>query len=169
MRRLLLAGILIATSVSVFAQDGDTVLRIDMLINDGLYSNYDEITAESLGLTPEQRYQVFLNNEADAILPFVLNLLVGLGVGSFVQGDIGGGLLGVGLDVGGIAAFTFGYLAFANAAIGAYADPFNVPTEGLGVMLAGGAIISFSRIYQLIRPFTRAQRYNDDLRHALGM
>ena len=84
--------------------------------------------------------------------PFALNLLLGLGIGSFVQGDITGGLLVAGGEVAG-----------ASSVVN---DP-----EGAGgtMMVVGVGLLTAARIAGLVFPFTYANSFNEKLRRDLGI
>ena len=86
--------------------------------------------------------------------PFVLNLLLGLGIGSFVQGDTPGGLLVAGGEVVGIG------LVIAGA---------GNPEGGSGLVIGGAALLTAARIAGLIFPFTYANAANEKLRQDLGI
>jgi Borrelia membrane protein P13 len=169
MRRFALVFVLFIISVACFAQAGGSAEgKVNMLLSDGLYRNYDAIVTESSGLSTEQKFLLFSNNEDDPVLPFVVNFAVGLGVGSFVQQDMTGGLLGVALDLVGIGATVVGYVQYTLAIL---ENPTAtvLPTDGLGLILAGAGTTLVSRVFQLVRPFSYSNRYNRDLRAALQM
>ena len=170
MRRALLAAVLMLFALNAFAQSSSVEMRVNMLIDDGLYRNMDEITAEALGLNQDQRYMLYSAHEEDPMIPFVLSLLVGMGVGSYVQGDLTGGLISTGLDLAGIAAVYVGYMMLATTILDdPYDSMYDMPVVEMSLILGGVAVISFSRVFQLVRPFTYAERYNHDLRIALQM
>ena len=172
MKRTLFFALLIVFAASAMAQSqvSESEMRINMLVSDGLERNFDEVVAESVYLTEDQKYRLYHNNESDPIVPFVVNLLVGVGVGSFIQGDLPGGLVAVGFDVAGLGLLTVGYVIFVNSLIeDIYTSPTLIPPSAVRMMLSGGALISASRIFQFIRPFLYSRRYNDDLRMALRM
>ena len=91
--------------------------------------------------------------------PFALNLLLGLGIGSFVQGDITGGLLVAGGEVVGAGLLIAGASSVVN-------DP-----EGAGgtMMVVGVGLLTAARIAGLVFPFTYANSFNEKLRRDLGI
>lgn len=91
--------------------------------------------------------------------PFALNLLLGLGIGSFVQGDITGGLLVAGGEVVGAGLLIAGASSVVN-------DP-----EGAGgtMMVVGVGLLTAARIAGLVFPFTYADAFNEKLRRNLGI
>ena len=96
------------------------------------------------------RYEI---EKVDPWGPFVLNLLLGLGIGSFVQGDTTGGLLVAGGEVVGIG------LVIAGA---------GNPEGGSALAIGGVALLGAARIAGLIFPFTYANSFNENLRRDLG-
>jgi hypothetical protein len=85
----------------------------------------------------------------DILLPCVLNVIPGLGVGSFVQGDVLGGVILLAGDVGSWACLFFGMFA----AIGD--DPTFV--------IVGGLLFCAMKILGIIRPIWFGLEYNAKL------
>jgi hypothetical protein len=124
----------------------DDILAVQMLIKDDVDRNYFEIVRLASNLTPAQKSFIFMQYEKSGGVPFVLNLLVGLGIGSWVQGDVGGGLLGT---IGGLGGFAL------------------MQADGSTKQL--GALIFLSTyVIDLILPWTYSSRYNSKLRNALS-
>ena len=96
--------------------------------------------------------------------PFVINLLLGAGIGSFVQGDTTGGLIVLGGEVVGIG------LVIAGATSDPY-DPYSGSGGGggSGLIIVGVAALGVARILGLIFPFTYANAANEKLRMDLGI
>ncbi len=86
--------------------------------------------------------------------PFALNLLLGLGIGSFVQGDTTGGLLVAGGEVVG-AGLLIAWLSN--------------PESGNALLIGGVVLLSAARIAGLVIPFTYANGFNEKLRKDLGI
>jgi hypothetical protein len=113
-----------------------------------------------------------------AALPIFLNLLPGLGIGSFVEGDpLGGGiclagdLVGGGMAIGGLAySFAAAVAAGVGAAMGQVltlgygtADTSGADPEikkGMTVACIGCGVWAASKVFGIIRPITFANRYN---------
>ncbi|WP_215536827.1 P13 family porin [Borreliella bavariensis] len=105
------------------------------------------------------------SQKATVLAPFLLNLFLSLGIGSFVQGDyIGGGAV-LGTQVlGGILVLT-GYIFESNANV----PPGRISIVGSTLIGIGSLAITASYITSLIIPFTFANRYNTNLRKRLGI
>ncbi|WP_215538281.1 P13 family porin, partial [Borreliella bavariensis] len=105
------------------------------------------------------------SQKATVLAPFLLNLFLSLGIGSFVQGAyIGGGAV-LGTQVlGGILVLT-GYIFESNANV----PPGRISIVGSTLIGIGSLAITASYITSLIIPFTFANRYNANLRKKLGI
>jgi hypothetical protein len=98
-------------------------------------------------------------------LPFALNLFLGFGIGSFVQGDIGSGVTMLLLEIGGISLMTANLAAFLGAVENSDSQRIEIAS---GLMYAGRLLFFSSRIAGLIRPFTFSKKYNNKLKQALN-
>ena len=145
------------------------------MINEDLNRNYNQIAAYSGNLTKTDRMVLYSSYEQSPTVPFVINLLVGLCIGSYVQGDSAGGTTGLIGELCSYAAVAGGYgLMFAAGMLspGCNPDGFIIPdqgkmTAGTVLCIAGGAALLGFRIYECIRPFSYANNYNKLLRGAL--
>ncbi len=124
----------------------DDFLYIQMLIKKDLHRHKDEILKRSVNLTNNQKLFLLSDKKSKPALPFVLNLMAGFGIGSWVQGDETGGVIGT---VGGVLGLGMMYTSDSSKP-------------------AGAAVFLVSWIADLILPWTYASRYNSDLRYALG-
>jgi hypothetical protein len=95
--------------------------------------------------------------EENKMIGFLLNFILGFGIGSYVQGDTTGGTIGLCLDLSGLALVVSGAIIYANAVVTSE-DPFT--TKGIVAYFAGGAMLLGSRIFQLVRPFTYANSFS---------
>jgi hypothetical protein len=161
MKKIFFGLLLWFLAANAFGADSEIGKASDLIQKD-LFRNAEEITAISGTLTDMERFALYTQYEKNARLPFVVNLVVGFGLGSFIQGDIAGAaialtgdLLGVGLPLLGYACLMqnyYGYWSF---------------TGGNEVIYAGYVLIGITRIFESIRPFTFTQRYNETLRKSL--
>ena len=90
--------------------------------------------------------------------PFVLNLLLNFGIGSFVQGDTTGGLIVAGGQILGIGLIVAGVSS---------PDPYGSTTSTLVYVGAGLAVVTSVAGY--VFPFTYANAANEKLRRDLGI
>ena len=82
---------------------------------------------------------------------FALNFFLGFGIGSFVQGDKTGGIIGLVGDAIGVSLIYYGMLS-------AFANIFSMHSNDnrssySGFLFAGSFIYIGSRVFQLIRPW----------------
>ncbi len=130
-------------------------VQVQTLLDGGLKKNGNEINAASADLTMDEKQELYKENKKTTALPFGLNLLVGFGSGSYVQGDITGGVIASCGDLAGWAL-----LMSTNG------------KDGMdSVMSALGGVVTLLgfRIFEVIRPFSYAGKYNDNLAHTLGV
>lgn len=136
--------------------------QVSDLIQENLFRNAEEIEGISGTLTDMERFALFNQYEKNARLPFVLNLAIGFGLGSFIQGDSTGAVVALIGDALGVSLPILGYACLMQNYYGYWSF-----TGGYELIYAGYAIIVISRIFESIRPFTFARRYNTVLRESL--
>ncbi len=70
------------------------MLEVNRLINEDREANSAMIRYLSTYLTPGQRKALLASHRESAGGPFVVNLLLGFGLGSYMQGDVSAGMIG---------------------------------------------------------------------------
>jgi len=104
-------------------------------------------------------------------LPVFLNILPGLGVGSFVQGDLQGGFIGLGGELVGVGLFAYGALYSYADMIGAVlTGMFGGDTSEISrdmeihlYMALGGLVIwTGTRVFEIVRPFVYVKEYKEE-------
>ena len=137
--------------------------QIENLIEDDLEDNKIQIAQLSQGLTQIQRDSLCRKYEKNGGLGFALNLLVGFGVGSFVQGDGGGGAFQCAFEGSGLLFIIVG------ASLVSDATKKNKNTSaGYSWIVTGASFVSCAAIYGLIRPWFYASGYNNKLHGTLS-
>jgi len=92
-------------------------------------------------------------------LAFALNLFLGFGIGSFVQGDIDGGLISVLGTVGGYTLIIVGGLRMARTIENEiYGGDGYISFSGIGFIIAGSFMLLGTKIFELVRPFSYASK-----------
>ncbi|WP_151060660.1 P13 family porin [Borreliella turdi] len=130
---------------------------------------YDSKSAFNPGAGAIEKLLVYETSKKDPIVPFLLNLLLGFGIGSFVQGDILGGSLILGFDALGIGLiFTGAYLDIKASDSNAQKADFSW-TWGKGMILVGAVTMAVTRLTEIILPFTFANSYNRKLKNSLNI
>ena len=131
------------------------------------------LTQTAFAQEEESSNRAFLQYEiqkVDPWGPFVLNLLLNFGIGSFVQGDTTGGLivaggqvLGIGLIVAGVSASRtddqYGYTTTTTT----------TTTTSSALVYVGAGLAAAASIAGYVFPFTYANAANEKLRRDLGI
>ena len=73
-------------------------IRIDELIKDGLFKNKALINQQALLLPEGRRLNIQKKYRMNYVSPILLNFIIGFGSGNFINGDITGGFVHLGID-----------------------------------------------------------------------
>ncbi|AGT27039.1 P13 family porin [Borrelia miyamotoi] len=137
-------------------------------------SNGDMIS-ESIGSSVGiDNFLFYESNKKTALIPALLNVTIGFGIGTLTQGDVLGGLLLMGTDALGVSLLTYGLFA---------RHQFNKLTEAqqktdhehrkgmiaVSLIGIGVATMGLTRIVGIILPFTYAYNFNKRLQKDLGI
>jgi hypothetical protein len=90
---------------------------------------------------------------------FIINVVAGAGIGSYVQGDILGGTIGLVGELGGIGLIYGGYFSIFDFSTGKLKE--DVQT-GMGLMIGGAVLFAGTRIFECIRPWFYGRNENKD-------
>ena len=166
--------------------------KINFLIRNGLNKNFLQIQQESLTLTNTQKLTLYGLNENKFGTPLALNLLLGFGIGSFVQSDIVGGVIGLLGDVTGYFVLITYFVKIGNASNWLnsrtnelskqiLADPIRASrlkeiqaeynkkiSDALPLIGISAGILAVSKVIEIIMPITYSPRYNNKLKEALN-
>ena len=161
--------VFIVPLATMFAAENNEVsfYKANMILSDSKNLSTEQIsllTDLSSDLSPMERTMLIESNKKSPTIPFVVNLLVGYAIGSFVQGDTTGGTIALVGDLVSLGVFYTGYIQALESipSSGTYEG-----TEGVGLMLVGAVGMLVSRIFELTRPFSYASNYNNTLSKAL--
>ncbi|MGF7101454.1 P13 family porin [Borreliella kurtenbachii] len=145
---------------------------IFVLVTFCVFSSFAQVKdskSDVFGMSAGEKLLVYEASKQDPIVPFLLNLFLGFGIGSFAQGDILGGSLILGFDAVGIGLILTGaYLDIKAFDSNAKKAAFQW-TWGKGVMLAGVVTMAVTRLTEIILPFTFANSYNRKLKNSLNI
>jgi len=163
----------------------DQLLRIKFLINDGLVKNKEEIQKISLNLSYADKDALYKKSRYKAAGGWAaLNFFVPFGIGSYIQGDVSGGVTQSILDVAGgvlmIVAANIGSETEVERPCASYGSNGSClsyeyherekKNTGFTVsMIAGGVLLGASHIMGIIFPFTHQSKYNKELESALNI
>lgn len=160
MRKLLLLFALVCSTVSAFA-DPDSSLLASKMIKKDLFMNQDKIEEVSQDLTQSEKMTLYDEYQKDPLVPTLVNLIVGAGIGSFIQGDTAGGAIGLACDAVGFAS------CFGAGLIG-LSQRMDLTDLAIGLAFFGQAALVGSRVFEIIRPHTYSCRYNAVLKKSLN-
>lgn len=172
---IVLLLLLVLTISSVFASS-EAAFRVTMLMDKGIKRNAELIKEDLPFLTIEEKEAIYKSHKESGVLPFFLNLGVGFGIGSFIQGDITNGVIACILDT-----ISTMFVAFGSAPIVTYREQWTYDSNGnrdvtsvpeystnpLGIV--GTVFMILTRIYEVIPPFIRAGYNNRELRSFLSL
>ena len=172
------------TGQNLFASAPETENHVQnishMLGNRGLKKNFNDIYTEAGFLSFDEKQQLYSSFEDKPLDPFLLNWLIGFGIGSFVQKDyLSGGLClaaditSVGIGLTGVILWQkelFDASRNANQDLGSlFLMVFNALTmrTAMPFIIAGGVLSIASRVYGMIAPWVYGASYNKRLEQAL--
>jgi len=200
MKRIVFFIILTSLTVFSFAQEtkeenktsDESFLKIDYLIKDGLKKNFLQIQQESRNITQAQRITLYGLHENKFGAPLALNILLGFGSGSFLQGDTIGGIVGMGGDLAGYAFLITYFLQIINADdwlssrirelnSQVMADPVRAGKlkeaqeeynkkvdDAFKFVYVSVGVLAVVRVVQIVLPITYSSSYNNKLKDALN-
>ena len=177
MKKLFLAAVSVCLlCAAAFAQDmpldaetkADLSARAKILLKD-VKKHQEKIQKIAIELPYQERLSLYNKEKKETLGPVAINVfsfLVGippnLGIGSFMQHDIAGGLIHLGTGLVGTGCIVGGYLSFLTSK-----KPEEYTLYALPLFVAGGAISLGSWIFGIVRPITYASKYNRRLEQAL--
>lgn len=142
-------------------------------LQQSLLSGTREISGDIGGLTGAEKILVYQNSRKSPWGPFLLNWTVGFGIGSYVQKDTTGGGLGLVGDLGGITLMATGFLVelgqprptdYALGFARSYSTGLFHLSTPAGILVGSGALLMVvSRVFQMLRPFSYSEIYNQRL------
>jgi hypothetical protein len=110
MKKLVSVLVLLCLAGACFADDS-MFFSVSGLIKSDLFKNQSKIEELSKDLSSTEKLTLYSQYKKDQWVPFLINFLVGCGVGSFVEGDTTGGVIALGSDLAGIACMLVGAVA----------------------------------------------------------
>ncbi|HEY9840294.1 MAG: P13 family porin [Candidatus Sericytochromatia bacterium] len=108
LKAVFLALLIAAVNLSAYAEPDTSPSpgpkhEIIYLLNKGLEPNFSLIEQKSQALSREERFEVYNQIEKEITLnetyALSYNLIIGLGVGSFIQGDVWGGAIAAAIEL----------------------------------------------------------------------
>ncbi|AWG42439.1 hypothetical protein CR532_00165 [Candidatus Borreliella tachyglossi] len=116
-----------------------------------------------------EKLLVYEASKKEPLIPFLLNLILGFGIGSLAQGDIIGGLLVLGFDAAGIGLLAYGISSVGGISEFKTKNDMELPVLAISLITLGGLTLAVTRVVEIILPFTHAANYNKRLKQTLGI
>ncbi|HOV94197.1 MAG TPA: P13 family porin [Spirochaetales bacterium] len=151
MKKLVSVLVLLCVAGVCFADDS-TLSSVSGLIKSDLFKNQAQIQGLSKDLSSTEKMALYSEYKKDQWVPFLVNFVLGAGIGSFIEGDTTGGAIALGSDVAGLACILVG----AGS------------SDGVGLVTVGYITLLSSRIFEIVRPFTYTAHYNSTLKQSLN-
>lgn len=149
---------------TIHAEEPSPINQITQILNTNTPmddADYQMISLFSPELSDSEKMIVFSANKESPWGPFILNFILGAGIGSFVQGNTSAGWIELGLGAAGLILYISGVSDLLDS------DPAENSTDGAGKMMIGALSLLTARVYGIISPFTYAKSANDSLTDAL--
>ena len=175
------AGFSVNAETPVIALDDTSEQHAENITNilkaSGLKKSFEQIRTESAYLSFTQKELLFSLYKNKPLAPFLLNGLIGLGVGSFIQNDyLSGGLCltadiaSFGLGIAGLIAWQKEFYSMAykaeQSADALFGMVFSIE-KVFPFLIAGGVLSIASRVYGMVSPWVYGALYNKRLEQAL--
>lgn len=174
-------GFSVIAEIPVIALDDTSEQHAENITNilkaSGLKKSFEQIRTESAYLSFAQKEQLFSLHKNKPLAPFLLNGLIGFGVGSFIQKDyLSGGLCltadiaSFGLGIAGLIAWQKEFYSMANKAEQSVSGLLGMLFSGAKAfpfLIAGGILSIASRAYGMVSPWVYGALYNKRLEQAL--
>ena len=161
-----------ASKTAASADNADAANKValeyaEYLFADGFVKQNNAKKIERLSplLTPTQREALYEEHEQFGVKPFLLNLLIGFGIGSFSQGDRAIGHLQLWGDIVGYGMIISGMIMTSSAS----ADDTNGMLAGSAVSTIGSLVTLAVAIPACIRAWTFAADTNKAMRRVLNV
>lgn len=158
--------------------------RVTFLLDSGLMKNQNTISTLSMQLTDVEKLDLYRAYQKNSVLPVLVNVFAGFGIGSYISGDKKGGIIGTCLDASTLLTFFIllgNYmnkmaeyeidLAYYNSEKALHPNTSaRMPSEPSSIFeLFSLILLAGSRTYQGIRANSYVKDYNKTLVNALGL
>ncbi|MDH4262466.1 MAG: P13 family porin [Spirochaetia bacterium] len=141
---------------TIFAeQDSDLKIEVDSLIKYGREHNKEQILRRSAKLKAIEKQEILENNKITSEVPIVANVFLRFGIGSYIQGDFIGGMIGTSGDL--LAAGII-YIPLVSG------YSFDAITKSLSI---GIGVFVINTLFMVIKPILYANIKNQELSNML--
>lgn len=170
----LLTAFILAVLVDVCA-DGETFLKVQSLIERGLFRNKEAIQSLAGNLTTAEKAKLIEDNRLYSSFPVYMNSALGYGIGSFLAKDYVGGAVHCSIDIACDVVMISMFAVYAKSVIDPISnhsapDPDRVLKNAKNYLYAGIAtavVLLVNRIAQVISVRVHIGNYNASLSEIL--
>ena len=148
-KKIVLIGFFIVLSSNVFPKNHQPAPFNTLQIHES-FNMFDFKNGNDLGPFKND-YLTISPFAIDSTGAFLINLWLGLGIGSYAQGDVLGGTIGLVGEIGGLALFFGGAIIHSTANNGTSTPSYDVLTAAM--IIGGAALFLGARIFECIRPW----------------
>jgi len=166
--------LLVGVGAHVFA-DGESFLKVQSLIDRGLFRNKSEIQSLAGSLTTAEKAKLIEDNKLYGSFPVYMNSALGYGVGSFLAKDYVGGAVHCSIDIACDVVMIAMFAVYAKSILDPISD-HNVPNPDkvinnaknyLYAGLATTVVLLVNRIAQVVSVRVHIGKYNASLSEIL--
>lgn len=169
MKKVFISFIVLCLFLGRAFADGDTSIKVQSLINKGLFKNKTEIMSLASNLSASEKEALINRNKINGYFPMYMNSGLGYGIGSFIAKDYIAGSIHCAIDVtcdiimismfAIYAKSVFGGIEGKNKFDDVYKNAKNYLYAGIGTAL----VLIVNRIAQVISLTVHVNRYNNTL------
>ncbi|QMU98853.1 P13 family porin [Borrelia sp. A-FGy1] len=142
-------------------------ILIMVLFSFFIFTSFAQVEDRKIIDNSVDKLLIYESSKKDPLIPFILNLVLGFGIGSFAQGDIIGGLSLLGFDAIGVGLLAYGVYS-AGGISEVKAKKEDLPWVSVSLIAVGGVTLAITRLVEIVLPFVHASNYNKRLRQNLG-
>lgn len=172
MKRICIFFVIVSLFVGKVFADGDTVLRVQSLINKGLFKNKLEIMSLSSNLTSNEKENLINRNKINGYFPMYMNSGLGYGIGSFIAKDYVGGSIHCAIDVACDVIMIAMFAVYIKSAFDPISNGYHtgdadkIVKNARNYLYAGIAtslVLIVNRIAQIVSLTVHVNKYNNTL------
>jgi hypothetical protein len=149
--------------------DGDTAIKVQSLINKGLFKNKMEIMSLASNLTASEKETLISRNKMGGYFPMYMQYALGYGIGSFITKDYVAGAIHCTIDVvcdvvmiAMFATYVKSFFGVVDRTSG-FDDVYKAAKNYLYAGIGTAVVLIINRIAQAITLTVHVNRYNNTL------
>lgn len=174
MRKIVLSFVVFSLFVARVFANGDEAVKVQALINKGLFKNKAEIVSLASSLSLDEKEVLIDRNRITGYFPMYMNSGFGFGIGSFIAKDYIGGAVHCSIDLACNVIMISMFATYSRAVFGAAEgrngldDIYYSVKKYLITGIATAFIVVINRVAQIISLAIHVHRYNATLAEVLA-